>query len=339
MKFGVGLATGMEGLMYPVPFGNPGTLVRISQTAEHLGYHHVGGNDHLTTQHYVAVEWPDPPNYYDIFVALSFVAAATDRLLLQTAVAVIPVREPVVLAKQAATLDLMSGGRLILGVGIGAYREEFEAVHPATKEWHRGKMIDEGMQALRVLFRERQATFEGEYFRFHEVEMYPKPLQNPLPLWVGGNSDNGLARAARYGDGWLPAVLSPDEIQQRVERIHVMAEAAGRDPRLIAIAPQLAVSIASTPDKALQKFTNSQVFKHLLSLSKSTLKHQPMGDHRTRNLIGTPEEIIEQVARYQQAGCDTLSALIFAGNSEQEVIDDMAYFATTVMPHFCNAEC
>jgi probable F420-dependent oxidoreductase len=334
MHFGVGLATGMEGLMYPVPFGDAGTLVRIGQAAERLGYHHVGGNDHLTTQHYVAAEWPQPPNYYDIFVALAFVAAATERLMLQTAVAVIPVREPVVLAKQAATLDLMSGGRLILGVGIGAYREEFEAVHPASHGWHRGTMVDEGMQALRVLLRDRKATFAGQYFRFQEVEMYPKPWQEPLPIWVGGNSDNGLVRAARYGDGWLPAILSPEEIHQRVERIRAIAEAAGRDPGGIAIAPQLAVSIAATSDQAMHKFTNSQVFKHLLSLRKSTLKNQPADDPRTRNLIGTPPEIVEQVARYQEAGCETLSALIFVGSSEQEVIDDMTLFAETVMPHF-----
>lgn len=334
MDFGVGLATGMEGLMYPVPFGDAGTLVRISQAAERLGYHHVGGNDHLTTQHYVAAEWPEPPNYYDIFVALAFVAAATERLMLQTAVAVIPVREPVVLAKQAATLDLMSGGRLILGVGIGAYREEFEAVHPESRDWHRGTMVDEGMQALRVLLRDRKATFAGQYFRFREVEMYPKPRQDPLPIWVGGNSDNGLTRAARYGDGWLPAVLSPVEIRQRVERIRAIAEAAGRDPGSIAIAPQLAVSIAATSEKAMHKFTGSQVFKHLLSLRKSTLKNQPVDDHRSRNLIGTPAEIIEQVGRYQQAGCNALSALIFAGSSEQEVVDDLTFFAETVMPHF-----
>jgi probable F420-dependent oxidoreductase len=334
MHFGVGLATGMEGLMYPVPFGNAGTLIRLSQAAERLGYHHVGGNDHLTTQHYVAAEWPQPPNYYDIFVALAFVAAATTRLILQTAVAVLPVREPVVLAKQAATLDLMSGGRLILGVGIGAYREEFEAVRPEAHGWHRGQMVDEGMQALRVLLRERRATFAGRYVRFRDVEMFPKPRQNPLPIWVGGNSDNGMVRAATYGDGWLPAVLSAAEIRQRVGRIHAMAAAAGRDPQAIAIAPQLAVSIADTSDKARQKFRRSQVFQHLQSLRKSTLRHQPQDDYEQRNLIGTPAQIVEQVAQYQHAGCDTLSALIFAGNSEPEVLDDMAYFAAAVMPHF-----
>ncbi len=338
MYFGVGLATGMEGLMYPVPFGDAGTLIRISQAAEHLGYHHVGGNDHLTTQRYVAAEWSQPPNYYDIFVALSFVAAATQRILLQTAVAVLSVREPVVLAKQAATLDLLSGGRLILGVGIGAYREEFEAVHPEAHEWHRGDLFDEGIQALQTLFQDRKASFHGRYISFQEVEMYPKPLQQPLPLWIGGNSTRGMHRAARYGTGWLPAILSPKEIHRCTTHIRAMAKAAGRDPSAIAIAPQLAVSIADTPEKAQQKFTESQVFKHLLSLRKSTLKHQPVDDHRDRNLIGTPAQIIDQVERYRQAGCDTLSALIFVGNDEQQVLDDMAYFAETVMPHFSGVE-
>ncbi|RMF91989.1 MAG: LLM class flavin-dependent oxidoreductase, partial [Nitrospinota bacterium] len=162
----------------------------------------------------------------------------------------------------------------------------------------------------------------------------PKPLQNPLLIWIGGNSEQGMQRVARYGDGWLPAILSPEEIRQRVDRIRSMAEAAGRNPATITIAPQLVVSIADTPEKAMQKFVNSQVFQHLLSLRKSTLKQQPLGDHRERNLIGTPDQIVEQVGRYQEAGCDLLSALIFVGSSEQEVLEDMACFAETVMPHF-----
>jgi alkanesulfonate monooxygenase SsuD/methylene tetrahydromethanopterin reductase-like flavin-dependent oxidoreductase (luciferase family) len=195
-------------------------------------------------------------------------------------------------------------------------------------------MDDESLQALRVLLRQRRATFTGQYVRFRDVEMFPKPQQNPLPIWIGGNSDNGLVRAATYGDGWLPAVLSPAEVRQRVARLHAIAAAAGRDPQAIAIAPQLVVSIAETSDKATQKFLRSQVFRHLQSLRQSTLRHQPQDDYQQRNLIGTPAQIVEQVAQYQHAGCDTLSALIFAGNSEQEVLDDMAYFAETVLPHF-----
>ena len=102
-------------------------VARIAVEAERLGYDSVWCNDHLTTQRYVRQRWAEPPSYYDPFVALSFVAAATERVRLGTSIVVLPMREPVVVAKQASTLDVFSGGRLILGVGVGAYREEFEA--------------------------------------------------------------------------------------------------------------------------------------------------------------------------------------------------------------------
>src|SRR3712207_4153381 len=124
MKFGVALPSCTEGLCYPVPFTSPEVLQRISVAAEELGYDSVWCNDHLTTQRYVRQRWPQPPSYYDPFVALSFVAAATRRVRLGTSVVVLPMREPVVVAKQASTLDVFSGGRLILGVGLGARSEE-----------------------------------------------------------------------------------------------------------------------------------------------------------------------------------------------------------------------
>ena len=134
----------MEGLTYPIPFSDPENLVRIAQHAEALGYHSVWGNDHMTTQHYVRAEFSVPPRFWEPLVTYAFLAAHTKTLRFGTGVLVLPMRRDiVVLAKQIATLDHFSGGRLEIGVGVGAYREEFEALWPGA-EVHRGDMVEEG---------------------------------------------------------------------------------------------------------------------------------------------------------------------------------------------------
>src|SRR5262245_58080271 len=146
MKFSISLPTGFEGVMYPVPFVDPSDFVRMAQLCERLGYHSVWGNDHIQSQHYVRELYPDtPPNFYELLTVLSFCAAATTKLEVGTALAVQPMRDPFWLAKTAATIDQLSNGRLILALGIGAYREEFAAWAPRlASKAQRGEMMDEG---------------------------------------------------------------------------------------------------------------------------------------------------------------------------------------------------
>jgi alkanesulfonate monooxygenase SsuD/methylene tetrahydromethanopterin reductase-like flavin-dependent oxidoreductase (luciferase family) len=189
-----------------------------------------------------------------------------------------------VLAKQVATLDQLSGGRVILGVGTGAYREEYEALFPDARDVRRGTIVDEGMQALRLLFTERRATFRGQTVRFEEVECFPKPVQDPMPIYAGGNHPEVRRRAGQYAQGWMPAVLSPEEIERGVAEIHRAAAAVGRDGSQVDIAPQFAVSIGRTHEEAVRRFRASQLFKHLESLKRSTLREQTGGLDQ-RNLI------------------------------------------------------
>src|SRR5580692_10978962 len=171
--FSVGFPTGMEGLTYPIPFSNPEDLVRIAQHAEALGYHSVWGNDHMTTQHYVRAESPVPPRFWEPLVTYAYLAAHTKRLRFGTGVLVLPMRRDIVVtAKQIATLDHFSNGRVEIGVGIGAYREEFEALNPQARV-HRGDMVVEGVTALRLLFSQRAASFDGKYYKFRDVELFP----------------------------------------------------------------------------------------------------------------------------------------------------------------------
>ncbi|MFD1713849.1 LLM class flavin-dependent oxidoreductase [Amnibacterium flavum] len=331
MRFGLGVPTGTEGLMYPIPFADPEQAVRLAVEAERLGFDGVWGNDHVTTQKYVRAEFDTPPRYYDPYLYLAYVAAETTTLRLATAITVFAFRNPVVLAKQAATLDQLSGGRFILGVGIGAYREEAEAMWPGM-DIHRGKQADEYLQALGLLFTERNASFDGRYVKFTDVESYPKPRQTPLPILSGGNAPGSRERAAKYGHGWIPAVLTPDEIRAGLAEIREIAEVNGRElPAFFDVAPQFSVAVGTSTADALDNFERSQLFQHMRSLSKSTLKDQNQDDWIRRNLVGNGEQMLEQVRAYADAGVTTMSGLLFACNTVEEALDQMAWFAENVI--------
>lgn len=331
MRYGLGVPTGTEGLMYPVPYADIDQAVDLARAAEDLGFESIWGNDHVSTQRYVRESFEQPPRYYDPFAYLSYVAAVTERIRLATAIMVLPFRNPVLAAKQAATLDQLSHGRAVLGVGIGAYREELLAMQPGRR-MHRGEHAEEAILALRQLFTERAASYEGTWVRFEDVESYPKPRQDRLPILSGGNAPGSRSRAARLADGWLPACLSPDEVRQGLASIQGEADQAGRHlPENFEVALQVAVSVAPTREAAIRKFEGSQVFHHLHSLTKTTLKDQGTDDLHARNLIGTPDQVREQVQAYQNAGVNTLAGLLFAADTVDQTLQDMQEFSAEIM--------
>ena len=334
MRVSFGLPTGMEGMMYPVPFASAQEIVELAQHAEALGYHSVWGNDHMTTQRYVREEFDQPPNFWEVLVTLSYIAGKTSTLGLATGVLVPAMRRDiVVVAKQLATLDHLSGGRLMIGMGVGAYREEFEALNPDWKV-HRGRLLAESVQALRHLFTAREATWYGEYYHFEDVEMYPKPLQDPLPIYIGGNNPNAVERTALYAQGWMGAGMPAEQLRGAVCRLRELAEANGRDPDTIDVAPQFVACIASSHETALKLFRDSQMYNHLASLSKTTLKDQVQAgfDFEEIDLIGTADEIIEKIERLREAGATHISGLLFPANSIGELRDQMQSFAEEVIP-------
>jgi probable F420-dependent oxidoreductase len=334
MKFGVHIPTCIEGMMYPVPFARAEDIVPTAVLAERVGFDSVWGNDHMTTQRYVQREWPDPPSFYEPLITFTYVAARTERIRLATGIIVLPMRTMPVLAKQVATLDQLCGGRVLLGVGTGAYREEYEALFPDAKGIRRGELVDEGMRALRQLFTERKATFRGRHVRFEEVECFPKPRQAPLPMYAGGNHPEVRRRAGQYAEGWMPAVLSPEEMARGIEDVHRAAAKAGRDGGAIDFAPQFACSIGRTHDEAVQRFHASQLYRHLESLRHSTLREQQAGGFEQRNLIGSPEEICERIRRYEEVGVTTCAGLLFVANTVPEMQEAIELFGREVIPHF-----
>jgi probable F420-dependent oxidoreductase len=331
MKFSICLPTGYEGLAYPVNFCAPQDLVRQGQLAEQLGYDSVWGNDHITPPRYVRDHVTGSPNFYDVMIALAMIAQATTRLRVGTALLVLPNREPVYVAKQACTLDQMSGGRFILAVGIGAYREEFEAwVGSRYPRAHRGEMMEEGLAIVRSLITDKVSSFAGKYYSYNNIEMFPKPKQKPFPLFIGGHNIKAVERAAAIGQGWLPGWRPLHEIEERIKLLHKHAEAAGRDPKEIEVAPQFSLLIGKTQEEAEKTYRQSGLVAHRVSLAHTGRDpvHQV-----TANLVGSPQSIIDKIHGLKAMGVDHCAAMAVAVNSQPELIEQMHWFAQEVMPH------
>jgi probable F420-dependent oxidoreductase len=331
MRFSVQLPTCTEGLVNPIPFAVPADLIRLAQVAERLGYAAVWGNDHITAAPYVRTKWSDPPNFYEVLVTLATVGAHTRRVRLGTAVLVLPLRDPVLLAKQVATLDQMTGGRVILGVGIGAYREEFEAHWPRRASARRGDLLDEGLAALRLLFTEREASYAGQHYAFERIELFPKPLQEPLPIYVGGHNEQAVARAARLGQGWLPGWRPLEEVKARTALLRRLTAEAGRDPGEVEAAVQFTIMLGRTPEEASARYQKTGMVQHRRSLAHSG-RDPALAE--ANNLIGSPASVAEKLRFLEDAGVDHVCAMQFPHDSVSEMLEQMQWFAESVMPHF-----
>ncbi len=329
----------MDALPGPAPHDAPflqlehvrdraGDLVRLARVCERAGYDGVWGNDHLTTQRYVREHWPDPPNYYDVLISLSFVAAATSRLEIGTAVLVPALRSLPVVAKQVATLDRFSGGRLRLGVGLGAYREEFEAVHPDLKQVYRGRWLDEAIEGLRRLFTERAASMDGRFVRFKDIESFPKPLQSPIPLYIGGHNLKTIERAARWGQGWLPGWQPLEEMGRRIQWLRDATEHAGRPRDAVEVAPQLSVTIGRTREAARAAYWKSDLVRHRQSLAYTG---RDLSQQADANLVGSPDELKEKVAALAGIGVQHCCALWFTTSTVDEMVEQIEWFADEVI--------
>lgn len=334
-NFGLGIATGTEGLMYPIPYSSVRDVVDLSVYAEKLGFHSVWGNDHITTQNYVREEFEQSPRYYAPLLTLAAIAERTTTLKVATALLVVPFRNPLVMAKEIATLDQLSNGRLLLGVGLGAYREEFEAEFGGqAKGMIRGDMLNESLEIMHKLFTEENVSFTGNYYDIQNAQSFPHPVQAPFAFYFGGNSTKSYSRVAKWGTGWLPALLTPTEIKDGVSALTSELETVGRSIKDIDIAPQISVSIAKTHEEAVARYEKSQIYRHSCSLGKSTMKGKDATNYLERNLIGSVDEVKAQVERYIEAGVNTFSALIFADNTLEETRDHMQFFAEEIISKY-----
>jgi len=180
---------------------------------------------------------PDP------LIPLAYAAAITTRLKLSTGVIILPQRHPLYLAKQLATLDVLSKGRMMVGIGSGWMKEEFDSLQIPFSA--RGGRTDESIQAMRALWREPEASFHGKHFHFHHVKSYPKPVQkNGIPIHVGGHSPAAARRAGRLGDGFFPSVTDTEKLSRLFTMVRDEAKKAGRNPETI----EFSAMAAAKPD-------------------------------------------------------------------------------------------
>jgi len=329
MKFSICLPTGFEGVMYPIPFVEPGDFVKLGLLCERLGYDSVWGNDHITTQKYVQELFPgQQPAFYEPLITLMAIGAATTTLRLGTSLLVLPMRDPVYLAKQVTTLDQLTNGRFTLGVGLGAYREEFAAWNSRLAKARRGDMMDEGLEALLKLLYETRASHEGKFYAFKDVEMAPKARQNPFPLFIGGHSMESVDRAAKLGEGWLPGWRPLNEMKERIEHLRRRAEEYGRDPKSIEIAPQFSFTIAKTMEDAERVYMESGLVAHRKSLAYTG---RDLSQQVVANLVGSADVILEKIAYLRSIGVDHCCALMVPANSMSELIEQIEWFAEDVM--------
>lgn len=216
-----------------------GAVGDIAREAEHLGFESLWFPEHmLIPVHYESryKRTPDgkvPESFAhlpDPFIAAAMAAQATERLRVATGICILPQRDVIATAKAAATLDLHSGGRFIMGVGAGWFPEEAEILGvPFKRRW---KMLREGVEALKELWTRDEASYDGEFVRFPPVRVFPKPVQRPYPpIYLGIHDPRyAPARVARYADGWCPGDLAPDEAADAVASVRRAAQGHGRDP-------------------------------------------------------------------------------------------------------------
>jgi probable F420-dependent oxidoreductase len=284
-------------------------LVGIAEHAERLGFDSVWTVDHVILPHISSQDYPyarqsgvtmpsDWP-FLDPLVALAAVASRTSRVLLGTGVYLLPLRPPLINAKLAASVDVLSGGRLLLGVGLGWIKEEYEALDVSWED--RGRLLDEQIDLLRVLWREAAPTFQGRYFHAADFGMEPKPVNRSIPLLIGGKNDAARRRAAKRGDGWHLIDMEPSEIAAARAALAADCRACGRSPEAVPVSmyASIAVSSADVPE-----------------------------DERQFPLMGSVGQIAEKIRAYRDAGLDHL---VFAARGLNTAVEYMALFDTLRM--------
>jgi probable F420-dependent oxidoreductase len=229
---------------------DPGAVRAFAQAAEEIGYGHLLAYDHvLGADVSRRPDWPGPytseHQFHELFVLFGYLAAIAPGLELVAGVLVLPQRQTALVAKQAAEVDLLTGGRLRLGVGLGWNYVEFEALGEDFR--NRGRRSEEQVEVLRRLWTEPVVEFEGRWHRIPAAGINPLPVQRPIPIWIGGSAEVAIRRAARLADGFFPQRPLEGGWPATMERFRAWAEEAGRDPASIGVEQRIDVS-SGTPD-------------------------------------------------------------------------------------------
>jgi probable F420-dependent oxidoreductase len=268
----------------------PTELPGLALVAEEKGFDSVWTADHIV------VPAANSETYGDVIeqlVTLAYIAAKTEKVKVGTSILVVPQRNPLLVAKQAAALDILSGGRLILGVGAGWVEGEFGILGADFK--HRGRILDEAIPLMRAMWTEPLVNFSGKFFNVKDGVSFPKP-KLPIPIWVGGNSDAAIRRAARIGDGWHSINIPPSQVEEGRK----VLERTGRK-----------VTIST---------------RSMVSITTEGTKQQP-------GLSGTGPEVVKKIEEYERAGVEYF--LLQSGADDAGAVTrDIAAFARDILGTF-----
>lgn len=310
MKFGVFLPISGRA-------SGPDTLIEAASSAEVLGFDAIWSADRVVTPWKINTSYPYsenqefivPPDrpFLDSLTCLAFLAGCTKSITLGISVLVLPYRHPLYWARVAVSIERLSRGRLIMGVGVGWMEEEFAALGISFKD--RGRMTDEHLQIISKLWTEEHTSFDGAYYRFQDLAFYPKPLQQPrIPIWVGGEGIQAQRRTAKYGNAWFPyfVQITPQELKAGYDTVLKLAAEIGRDPGQIRLACCRPIEVTRNP--------------------------MPQDESR---LCGNSEQLVETLRTYRKIGVDHL-ALQFMAPRWPERMEQIERFAREVMPHLQN---
>ncbi len=214
---------------------DPAAIRDYAQAAESLGYDHILVFDHvlLASPDSTTVASDSNDMFHEIFVLLGYLAALTERIEFVTGVLVLPQRQTALVAKQAAEVDVLSGGRLRLGVGVGGNTLEYDSL--GQDFTNRGVRSEEQIDFMRALWANELVTYEGKWHRITDAGLNPLPIARSIPIWIGGHADAVLRRTARLADGWMPVLPPDDHARAEVEKLRGYAREAGRDPAEIGV--------------------------------------------------------------------------------------------------------
>jgi probable F420-dependent oxidoreductase len=280
---------------------DPEAIAAVAKRADELGYAWLPCSDHVVVPKRAIATMGAV--WYEPATTLAFVAGMTQRIRLLTNVIVLPYHNPLAVAKQYATLDRLSGGRVILGVGTGHLKPEFRALRAAYEE--RGDATDEYIAIIKALWTSEEASFHGKYFTFEEMFVAPRPVQQPHPpIWVGGNSRRAARRAAELGDGWVPFQVTQEDVRDRLDYVRRLPAFERRE----------------------------RPFDVVVPASPIELSEKPIDGDRVP-FSGSREQIIEDIRGYEAAGVTGMTAG-FRARSIEEQLEKMERFAQEIAPAF-----
>jgi len=333
------------GVRLPVsgPLASIPAITDIARKSEELHYDSIWVHDHIawnreSHEHHIssgsseALSQKQEPDFYESLTTLSYLAALTREIKLGIACAVIPCRNPVYLAKQAANLDNLSKGRLILGAGLGSkatkLAREFELFDSPVKT-RRSRFV-EYLNAIQTLWREDRASFSGKYVSFSDVEMYPKPVQKPrVPMWIGGWSKGSADRAAEVGDGWIPGWLTPEEMSVLVPQLKEQLANHGRDQTNFTVAVEKYLCVFEDRDIAMRKAMAT------IGQSRETYERalENLEFAKTAHVLGNVSDVQSKIAKFVEAGV-THFEFKFIYSFIKELQEMMELFADKIMQQY-----